>query len=162
MTEIYEDWYVRRNKEADADTVNGELASFTVRLSDYAKKIAILVEISRKDNWSDTRVRIQPQSMEYALKLCDWLIKTSQFVLGEVDQNEMSVLEQKICQLIQEAGADGVLHRDIRHRFKRNSKTEVEIAIDSLIDAEKITCVLTNTTGKGRSGKKYIYGVVKS
>ena len=81
------------------------------------------------------------------------------------DFPEVRVVDNDIeaaLRILAKRRADGVLHRDIRHRFKRNSKTEVEIAIDSLIDAEKITCVLTNTTGKGRSGKKYIYGVVKS
>jgi hypothetical protein len=93
---MYEDWYNDRNKAADAETGNEELASFTVRLSDYAKKLAILIEISRKQDWKDITVNIQPGTMHYTIGLCDWLLSTSQYVLGEVEQDEMSALEQKI------------------------------------------------------------------
>lgn len=161
VQDAYKSWYDKRNMEADTSASESDFASFMVRISDYALKIAILVETSRKGDWTDISVRIQPDTMEYSLRLCDWLIDTSHYILGTIRQDEMAELQEKLFNMIKESGTDGILHSDVRRTLSWHTKAQIEIAVESLADAERITILQVNREGRGRPGKRYIYGTIK-
>jgi len=156
---IYDKWYIDINKHADSESCSDEIASFTVRLSEYAKKIAILVEASQKKWEIDHNIIIQPSTMEYSIKLCNWLLDTAKYVLGTVQKSELNEIEEKIYQHIRGAGRAGIIHSKLRYSLSTNiTKPKFDLAIDSLQDMERIVVVSINTKGKGRPGRKYIAG----
>lgn len=159
---IYDEWYEKINKEADSDSYNDEIASFIIRLSEYAKKIAILMEISLKSNWTDNSVVVKPETMEHSIKLCNWLLDTTKYVIGTVQKTELNEMEEKVYQFIYQAGPEGIQHRNLRHAFRLIDKGRMDIIVDSLDDADLIVKQETNTSGKGRRGFKYIAGSYKS
>ena len=150
VSSLYKDWYDRANKSADEDKAHPYMASFVVRLSDYAKKISALVEISRSGT-----VKISQEAMEYALRLIDWLGDSVIYVMAETEKSRWNELEEQIYGIIRQAGSGGIQHGDLRHRI-HNSKLEVENAIASLEDFGDIVVMEVKPEGRGRPGKKYI------
>lgn len=152
---IYGRWYIQTNKEAD-EAIDDSHTSFIQRLTDYAKKIAILVEISRDGQDQDTiAVAISPESMGYAIKLVDWLTVTSRQIIRAATQSEKSELEESILDFIRTCGNEGALRRDIAQRFWRKDTYDITIALENLEVSEWIGSEKTNTQGRGRVGKKY-------
>ncbi len=152
VEDIYSYWYEKINKAADEDAAHPYMASFVVRISDYVKKLAALVQISTSGT-----VEITPETMGYVLSLANWLKDAVISVISEVGRDEVSEVEERIYATISEAGSPGIAHRDLRHKFSRNTKIQIETAIASLEDSEAIRVVQIKSHKKrGRPGKKYI------
>ena len=150
VDDMYTDWYERTNRAADEDVENQYMASFIVRLSDYAKKLAALVQIS-----SDHSVEVKSESMEYALKLVDWVKDAVLFVVSQATKGDASQIEDRVFEAIAQSGDGGILHSRLRQKLNRFSRTEIEMAISSLEDAGRIRVSETGKTGRGRPGKRY-------
>ena len=151
VQDIYDPWYVATNKTADEDLANPYAASFVIRLSDYVKKLSALVEIA-----SSNTVNIQPATMEYAIKLANWLKVAAIRVVTTVTRNELSEFEHRVLDVISQSGNEGIMHADLRHRLANYSKSQVDVALGSLEDAGDIEKIDMKSKGPGRPGKKYI------
>jgi hypothetical protein len=151
VNDLYKYWYEKANKAADQDSTHPYISAFVVRLSDYAKKLATLVEIS-----SSQTVDISPATMSYTLALVDWLQQAAIYVVSSLGKDELAEVEERVYEMINKAGNIGIKHSELRQKLHRLSKTHVEMAISSLEDAEKIRVVEFGKTGRGRPGRKYI------
>jgi len=148
----YSQYYIESKEKAQKSGDSLQQA-FTTRLLDYVKKIAILVELSKPDR-EDVAVQVSMESMEYAIKLVDWLEGTARFTITAATRSAMSELEERLLEFIKSKGAEGVLRRGITQRFQREDNREVTWALENLENAEVVDMTET-TPKKGKPGKRY-------
>ena len=159
IADTYGAWYTKINQEADKSGDETRI-SFVQRLTDYAKKIAILVELASHDRDPEiTAVEISPESMEYSIKLVEWLHVNTMRVIAQAVRSEISELEDRVLTFIRQAGSQGVMKQDISHRFSRDKaeRADIERALETLIRGELIEKVKVKPKGRGRPGSKFIF-----
>lgn len=157
VADLYSAWYEKINIAADRSEDDTRI-SFVQRLTDYAKKISILLELSSHDRDPEiTAVEISPESMEYSIKLVEWLYANTMKVIRQAVGSEMSELEDRVLEFIRRAGKDGVKRRDISHRFSKDKAEQGDIqqALETLRRAEYIEEVRVKPKGRGRPGTKF-------
>lgn len=153
---LYGGWYITA-KEAARKSGDELRSAFLTRLLDYAKKIAILVELSQvKKRKGITAVKISIESMEYAIQLVEWLEGTAQNTVAQATKSAMSELESRVLDYIKTKDAAGVLRRDISQRFHREDNRAVTWALENLVNAELVRMTHTKPP-KGRPGKRYFH-----
>jgi Zn-dependent oligopeptidase len=138
------------NREADKDFQHPYMSAFVVRLSDYAKKIAALVEIS-----TSKTVEVSSETMEYTLSLIDWLKNSVINVMSETSKDELSQTEQRVYEKIIQHGNEGILHSTLKQKLSNLTPNEVETAIENLESSEKVRIEKVGEKGRGRHGRRY-------
>lgn len=152
---MYTAWYDGVNKEAD-DSGDESHISFIARLTDYAKKLAILVEMSRSDRDKNiTAVSISPESMEYAIGLVEWLSVTARHTIMQATQSAITETEEKVLDYIKQGGRQGRLRSEITQKFRRYEKLDITRALINLGNAELVRTSEANPRNRGRTGMRY-------